>query len=117
MTLPIPLRIIWILLSNPMIMLVSWLGLMVMLSIGGRVPLRYNLRNLSVRWLTTLLTATGFVLVIGLLTVMLAFVNGMYVLTQSTGEPGNVLVISEGFQDESISNLPNDTVADVMLQR
>jgi ABC-type lipoprotein release transport system permease subunit len=89
---------------------------MVLLAIWGRVPLRYNLRNLSVRWLTTLLTATGFVLVIGLLTVMLAFVNGMYVLTKSTGVPGNVLVISEGFQDESISNLPNDTVTDVMLQ-
>ena len=32
-----------------MILLVSWIGLMVMLTIWGRVPLRYNLRNLSVR--------------------------------------------------------------------
>ncbi len=96
--------------------LVSGIGVMVLLTLWGRVPLRYNLRNLSVRWLTTLLTAIGFILVIGLLTVMLAFVNGMYVLTKSTGQPGNVLVISEGFQDETISNLPNDTVNDVMLQ-
>lgn len=99
-----------------LIPLVCSIGLMILLTLWGRVPLRYNLRNLTVRWLTTLLTAIGFVLVIGLLTVMLAFVNGMYVLTQSTGVPGNVLVISEGFQDESISNLPNDTVTDVMLQ-
>lgn len=99
-----------------LIPLVIAIGLMVLLTLWGRVPLRYNLRNLSVRWITTLLTALGFVLIIGLLTVMLAFVNGMYVLTQSTGVPGNVLVISEGFQDEAISNLPNDTVTDVMLQ-
>jgi putative ABC transport system permease protein len=99
-----------------LIPLVISVALMVLLTLWGRVPLRYNLRNLSVRWLTTLLTALGFVLIIALLTVMLAFVNGMYQLTQSTGVPGNVLVISEGFQDESISNLPNDTVTDVMLQ-
>ena len=97
--------------------LVAGCGIMVLLTVWGRVPLRYNLRNLSVRWQTTLLTALGFVLVIGLLTVLLAFVNGMYVLTMSTGQPGNVLVISEGFQDETISNLPNDTVNDVMLQQ
>jgi len=99
-----------------LIPLVCGLGTMVLLTLWGRVPLRYNLRNLSVRWRTTLLTALGFILIIELLTVMLAFVNGMYVLTQSTGVPGNVLVISEGFQDESISNLPNDTVTDVVLQ-
>ena len=99
-----------------LIPLVAGGGLMVLLTLWGRVPLRYNLRNLSVRWLTTLLTALGFILIIGLLTVMLAFVNGMYVLTQSTGVPGNVLVISEGFQDEAISNLPNDTVTDIVLQ-
>src|SRR6478735_6427109 len=103
--------------STPtLIPLVIAVGLMVLLTLWGRVPLRYNLRNLSVRWITTLLTALGFILIIGLRTVMLACVNGMYVLTQSTGVPGNVLVISEGFQDESISNLPNDTVTDVMLQ-
>jgi putative ABC transport system permease protein len=99
-----------------LIPLVSAIGLMVMLTLWGRVPLRYNLRNLTVRWLTTLLTAIGFVAVIGLLTVMLAFVNGMVELTKSSGQPGNVLVIAEGFQDETFSNLPVDTVTDVMLQ-
>ncbi|WP_254512128.1 ABC transporter permease [Anatilimnocola floriformis] len=103
--------------SAPMLIpLVISIGIMVLLSLWGRVPLRYNVRNLSTRWLTTALTALGFTLVIGVLVVMLSFVNGMYVLTQSTGVPGNVLVISEGFQDESISNLPNDTVTDVVLQ-
>lgn len=99
-----------------LIPLVSAVGLMIMLTLWGRVPLRYNLRNLSVRWITTLLTAIGFVAVIGLLTVMLAFVNGMVELTKSSGQPGNVLVISEGFQDETFSTLYIDIVQDVVLQ-
>ena len=49
----------------------------------GKVPLGYNLRNLAVRWRTTLLTALAFTLVIGLMVVMLAFVNGMTQLTDA----------------------------------
>ena len=56
-----------------------------MLLAVGKVPLRYNVRNLTVRWKTTLMTALAFTLVIALLTVMLAFVNGMYRLTQASG--------------------------------
>src|SRR5262245_14723396 len=71
-----------------------------------KVPLSYNLRNLSVRWKTTVMTALAFTLVTALLTVMLAFVNGMNHLTESSGQPGNVLVLSDGSPDEVMSNLP-----------
>jgi len=37
--------------------------------------------------------------------VLLAFVNGMYKLNETTGVPGNVLVMSEGSTDELFSNL------------
>src|SRR5438874_1102351 len=70
-----------------------------------RVPFTYNLRNLFVRWKTTALTALCFILVVGLLTVMLAFVNGMYNLTKNSGVPGNVIVLSDGANDEAFSNL------------
>ena len=62
--------------------------LVVGLLLLGKVPLGYNLRNLTVRWKTTLMTALAFTLVIALLTVMLAFVNGMYALTQGVGPSG-----------------------------
>jgi len=71
----------------------------------GRIPFRYNVRNLVVRWKTTLLTILAFVAVNALLVVMLAFVNGMYQLTDSSGNPANVVVLSEGATDESFSNL------------
>ena len=40
-----------------------------------------------------------------LVVILLAFVNGMYKLNESTGVPGNVLVMSEGSTDELFSNL------------
>ncbi|HKD36397.1 MAG TPA: FtsX-like permease family protein [Pirellulales bacterium] len=83
----------------------------------GKVPLGYNLRNLAVRWRTTLLTALAFTLVIGLMVVMLAFVNGMTQLTEQSGQPGNVIVLSDGVTDELVSNLGYSDSADVALQR
>ena len=53
----------------------------------GKVPLRYNLRNLTARWKTTLMTALAFTAVVALLTVMMSFVNGMRTLTNESGQP------------------------------
>jgi putative ABC transport system permease protein len=85
-------------------------GLLVLLLLQAvglvrRVPFSYNFRNLFVRWRTTLLTALAFTLVVALMTVMLAFVNGMYRLTQGSGHPENVIVMSDGAIDEAFSNL------------
>lgn len=72
---------------------------------GQKVPLRYIVRNLQVRWKTSLVTALAFTLVVGMLVYMLAFVQGMDVLNQSSGNPGNLLVLSDGSTDEAFSNL------------
>src|SRR5438445_9085453 len=86
------------------------LGIAGVLLAIGKVPLNYNLRNLLVRWRVTLLTALAFTLVVSLLTVMLAFVNGMKRLTDASGQPGNVNVLSNGANDEAFSTLNiNDT--------
>ena len=85
--------------------LAGLVALMVALLVLGKIPLGYNVRNLAVRWRTTILTALAFTLVISLQTVMLAFVNGMYQLTEQSGHPGNVIVLSDGATDEIFSNL------------
>lgn len=71
-----------------------------------KVPLTYNIRNLQNRWKTTLFTALAFTLVTGLFTAMLSFVKGMDRLTESSGHPCNVMVLSDGATDETFSNLP-----------
>ena len=82
-------------------------GLMFLQLVGlaPRVPLGYNFRNLLVRWRTTLLTTLAFTLVVGLMTLMLAFVNGMYALTKGSSVPGNIMVLSDGSLDEVFSDL------------
>jgi putative ABC transport system permease protein len=85
--------------------LALFLALLAVLILFGKVPLRYNIRNMTVRWPITLLTGMAFILVIGLMTVMLAFVNGLYKLTQGSGQPGNVMVLADGATDELFSNL------------
>jgi putative ABC transport system permease protein len=102
--------------------LVPWtlLGLELMLALGlvffSRVPLTYNVENLKVRWRTTLMTALAFTLVVALLTVMLAFVNGMYELTKKSGQPGNVIVMAEGATDETFSSLSPEGLGDIETQ-
>ena len=71
----------------------------------GNVPLAYNLRNVRVRWKTNVMTGVSFTAVIALLVFLLAFVNGMNKLTESSGVPGNVFCLSDGATDEIFSNL------------
>ncbi|MDA0658313.1 MAG: ABC transporter permease [Planctomycetota bacterium] len=82
----------------------------------AQIPLKYNIRNLKVRWPTTVLTALAFTLVVALLTVMLAFVNGMKALSESSGRDNNVLILSEGSTDESFSNLGFSDIGDIERQ-
>jgi putative ABC transport system permease protein len=86
------------------------------LSLMAKMVLRYNVRNLIVRWRITLLTALAFTLVIGLLTVMRAFVNGMYTLTEGSGDPANVMVLADGATDELFSNLGYGDIKEAELR-
>ena len=91
--------------SWPFVFLVMYATDLVLLLLIGKVPLAYNFRYLWVRRRDTLLTALAFTVVVALVVILLAFVNGMYKLNESTGVPGNVLVMSEGSTDELFSNL------------
>lgn len=72
------------------------------------IPIRYNTRNLLVRWKTNVLTTAGFMLVVGLLVVMLAFVQGLLELSKKTGPAGNVIVLRDGATDELFSDITLD---------
>jgi cell division protein FtsX len=92
------------------VLIVYALDVAILVAIGS-VPLRYNVRNLVVRWWITLLTAIAFTVVVGLLTVLLGFVNGMYKLTADSGQPGNVIILADGATEEVFSNLGYNDVA------
>jgi len=93
--------------------LAALLALLGLLLVLGRVPLSYNVRNLVVRWWITAMMVVAFILVVGLMTVMMAFVSGMDALTGNSGQPGNVVVFSSGANDEGFSNLALGDVANL----
>lgn len=86
------------------------------LGVLKKVPFTYSLRNLAVRWPITALTAMAFTLVVALLVFMLAFVKGMYKLTESSGLAENVLVLADGSTDELFSNLGYGDIKELELR-
>lgn len=96
---------------------VLWGAVFVLFLIAaGRVPLRYNIRNITVRWRASAMTILAFTLVVGLLTMMMAFVNGMDKLTRDSGIPENVMIMSDGSTDEAFSNLSFSDLGDLEFQ-
>lgn len=79
------------------------------------IPVSYNYRNLIVRWKTTLITASGFTLVVTALIVMLAFVNGIQSVCAGSGQPENVIVLKEGAFDEVLSAMSDRLVRQIEL--
>ncbi|MDX1967512.1 MAG: ABC transporter permease [Planctomycetaceae bacterium] len=77
------------------------------------IPIKYNARNLIVRWKTTLMTASGFTLVVAALVVMLAFVEGVQQVCTVSGEPENVIVLAKGNTDEVFSQMNSRLTSDV----
>jgi hypothetical protein len=106
--------------------LVSWLSVAAPLAVAvvvmgalffaSKVPLSYNLRNLRVRWKATALTALGFTIVIALLIFMHAFATGITRLSEKSGQPANVICLSDGASDEAYSNLPLSETSDLARQ-
>ncbi len=86
------------------------------LLVAGKVPLRYNLRNLRVCWKTTVLTALAFTVVIALLMFMHAFATGISRLSERSGQPANVICLSDGASDEAYSSLPMGETSDLARQ-
>ena len=91
-------------------------GFVLLLFVLTKVPLSYNVLNLAVRWKTALLTAFAFTLVVCVQTVFLAFINGMYAMTESSGHPGNVMIMAEGATDEAFSSLAFADATDLETQ-
>jgi hypothetical protein len=104
----------WLTLLAPLAIAAVILGA---LFLASKVPLRYNLRNLLVRWKTTALTALAFTIVIALLIFMHAFAMGITRLSEKSGQPANVICLSDGASDESYSNLPLSEATELGLQK
>src|SRR5947209_4866978 len=75
-----------------------------------QLPLKYNLRHLRIRWLTSLLSVVLIGLVVGVFVTVMSLARGLKATFQSTGDARNLLVIRKGALAESSSQITLDEV-------
>jgi len=80
------------------------------------IPLAYNLRNLTVRKTTTLMTALGVALTVAVLLAVLALVAGLQTAFQASGDPLQVLVLRKGSNAELNSNFARASYQDLKFK-
>jgi len=67
------------------------------------LPLKYNLRNVLVRWRSTAATILGIALVVSVYVLMQAMAAGIERNSANTGSPDNLMVVRKGSTAESSS--------------
>jgi len=65
------------------------------------LPLKYNFRNVLIRWRSTLATVIGIALVVTVVVLLRALARGIEATNANTGDPRNILVVRKGSQAES----------------
>ena len=77
------------------------------------IPLSYNIRNLTVRRITTIMTALGAALSVGVLVAVLALVQGLRTSFEVAGNPNDVLVLRKGATSELVSVVSRANFQDI----
>src|SRR5689334_4013563 len=81
-----------------------------------RLPIRYTLRNLWTRKLTTMLTAGGMALVVFVFAAVQMLDTGLRATLVATGQPDNILVTRRGSNAEISSGIDRAQAAIVEAQ-
>ena len=78
------------------------------------LPLKYNLRNITVRKSSTLSTAFTIGLTVGVFLLVMALARGIDLTLSSSGEPLNVIVVREGSTAELNSSVSREQLNDLI---
>lgn len=77
------------------------------------LPLRYSLRNVLIRWRSTLATVLGIALVVFVYVLLQSLAAGIEKSSGNTGDPRNLLIVRKGSTAESVSLVSRDTLRDL----
>src|SRR5204863_7443494 len=72
------------------------------------IPLKYNLRNLVVRRVSTLMNVGTIALVVAVFVALFALANGLNSSLIATASPENVLIIRQGSKTEMQSGVSKE---------
>lgn len=75
------------------------------------LPVKYSIRNVFVRWHSTIATIGGVGLVVGVWVVMQAMAAGLVAAGGHTGDPRNLLIVRRGSDSESTSQITRENLA------
>src|ERR1043166_9282857 len=72
------------------------------------LPLKYNFRNVFVRWRATIATILGVALVVSVYVLVQALAVGLEKSSGNTGDPRNVMIVRKGSTAESSSQVTRE---------
>jgi putative ABC transport system permease protein len=79
------------------------------------IPLKYNLRNLRVRWKTTLMTVLGTGLVVWSSCIIFGLVDGLEHSLTISGDPLDLIVMRKGSSTETTGGMDMNTADQLLL--
>src|SRR5215208_4230560 len=72
------------------------------------LPLKYNLRNVFVRWRATVATIGGVALVVAVYVLVQSLAAGLERSSRNTGDPRNIMIVRKGSTAESSSQVTRE---------
>lgn len=77
------------------------------------IPVKYNVRNLRVRWVTTLMTVVGTGLVVWATVLTFGLTDGLDHALRISGDPLDLIVLRKGTTEETSSNIDQKLAREV----
>src|SRR5205823_4962588 len=77
------------------------------------IPLKYNVRNLRVRWVNTLMTVLGTGLVVWSSCILFGLVEGLQHSLSVSGEPLDLIVLRQGSSNENTGGFDRTKAEDL----
>jgi putative ABC transport system permease protein len=77
------------------------------------IPVKYNIRNLLVRWVTTLMTVLGTGLVVWATVLTFGLTDGLEHALRISGHPLDLIVLRKGSNDETGSTITAQTAGEL----
>ncbi len=78
------------------------------------IPIKYNTRNLRVRWATTTLTVLGTGMIVWSSCVLFSLVEGLQHSMKVSGDPLDLIVVRKGTTTEATGGFTAATAADIL---
>jgi putative ABC transport system permease protein len=78
------------------------------------IPLKYNIRNLRVRWVTTLMTVLATALIVWMMVLTFGLTEGLDHALRISGHPLDLIILRKGSNDETGSTVTQTAAQELM---